>query len=69
MRGSSLRSRWQVSILAGAVGVACLGLALSAQAQTPAGGEFVINTYTTGDQSYAAVAAAPGGDLLVVWTS
>jgi hypothetical protein len=48
--------------------VCSLAFAAAAQAQT-AGGEFVINSYTTGDQYRAAVAAAPSGDFVVVWIS
>jgi hypothetical protein len=33
----------------------------------PHGGEFQINTHTTGTQSYPAVAAQAGGDFVVVW--
>lgn len=35
----------------------------------PLGDDFQINTYTTHDQESPAVAAAPGGDFLVVWQS
>lgn len=35
----------------------------------PMGGEFQINTYTTGRQVYPAVAVAPTGDFVVVWQS
>lgn len=35
----------------------------------PAGGEFQVNTYTTGDQSGAAVAADASGAFLVTWGS
>jgi hypothetical protein len=33
------------------------------------GGEFLVNTYTTGLQSQPAVAVGPMGDFVVVWTS
>ena len=33
----------------------------------PLGPEFVVNTYTTGPQSYAAVDVLASGDLIVVW--
>jgi hypothetical protein len=33
------------------------------------GAEFLVNSYTTGNQFAPAVAAAPDGDLAVVWTS
>ena len=36
-------------------------------AGTPAGAEFVVNTYTAGPQESPDVAAAPGGDFLVAW--
>ena len=35
----------------------------------PVGGEFLVNTYTPGDQTSPAVAAAPGGGFVVVWRS
>lgn len=35
----------------------------------PIGGEFLINTYTTGEQSQASAAVAPGGDFIVAWQS
>jgi hypothetical protein len=44
-------------------------LAAAASAQTPAGGEFRVNTYTTGRQSYARAATAPNGDFVIVWSS
>jgi hypothetical protein len=33
------------------------------------GGEFIVNTYTTGEQSYAAVGATPAGSFVVAWQS
>jgi hypothetical protein len=36
---------------------------------TPQGGEFQVNTYTTGDQTYAAVASYGAGSFVVVWQS
>jgi hypothetical protein len=33
------------------------------------GGQFRVNTYSTGDQKFPAVAAAPTGEFLVVWQS
>jgi len=36
-------------------------------AGSPAGPEFVVNTYTLGPQYAPSVAAAPGGDFLVAW--
>src|SRR4051812_48545164 len=38
-------------------------------AGTPLGGEFRVNTYTTGDQSQPAVAVDADGDFIVTWTS
>src|SRR6185295_1662708 len=39
------------------------------QSGAPVGTEFVVNTYTTGTQEGAAVAAAPNGELVVTWQS
>ncbi|HZN95433.1 MAG TPA: S-layer homology domain-containing protein, partial [Myxococcales bacterium] len=39
----------------------------SAGAQTRAGGEFQVNTYSTGFQWYPAVALSPSGGFFVVW--
>jgi hypothetical protein len=36
---------------------------------TPQGAQFQVNTYTTNDQYYPAVAAASAGDFIVVWVS
>jgi hypothetical protein len=38
-------------------------------AGTPQGGEFQVNTYTTGSQSLPVVAADANGNFVVVWTS
>ena len=35
----------------------------------PLGGEFQVNTYTTGAQSYPSIAVGPTGDFVVVWQS
>jgi hypothetical protein len=43
--------------------------AVSAGAQTPVGPEFRVNTSTTGDQRYAAVASDAAGNFVVVWTT
>jgi hypothetical protein len=43
--------------------------ALPAVAQVPLGGEFRVNTYTSGDQGNPAVAAHPDGGFVVVWSS
>jgi hypothetical protein len=47
----------------------CLILASAASAQTPAGGEFRVNTYTTNGQVLAGLAMEPDGDFVVAWTS
>ncbi len=36
---------------------------------TPIGGEFRVNTYTTGTQQYSAIAALAGGGFVVTWSS
>jgi hypothetical protein len=41
----------------------------AAWAQVRAGGEFRVNTYTTSDQFFAAVAMDPRGPFVVVWVS
>jgi len=46
---------------------AALCAALPAAAQVPAGGELVVNTYTTGYQAYSSVARRPDGSFVVVW--
>ena len=46
-----------------------LVFAAVASAQTRAGGEFRVNTYTTDRQMYAKAAMEPDGDFVVVWTS
>jgi len=38
-------------------------------AGAPLGGEFLVNTYTTGGQYNVSVAASPAGDFVVSWTS
>jgi hypothetical protein len=48
--------------------IVLLACAAAASAQTPAGGEFRVNTYTTGRQASARVAMEPDGDCVVVWT-
>lgn len=40
-----------------------------AQLPLPVSGEFQVNTYTTGDQEYPVVAAAPNGEFVVLWRS
>ncbi len=55
------------------LGVAVLSLSLChaarAQVLEPLGGEFQVNSYTTGDQRQPAVAVGPGGEFVVVWHS
>lgn len=46
-----------------------LGGAAPTQAQVRAGGEFRVNTYTTGNQYAPAAAFERDGDFVVVWTS
>ncbi len=46
-----------------------VGWAMPAQAQTPTGSEFQVNTYTTNNQWRVAVAASGRGDFLVAWSS
>jgi hypothetical protein len=48
---------------------AALSCVASAQLPLPAGGEFRVNTYTTNDQRFPAVAMDGGGNFVVVWTS
>src|SRR5262245_54391576 len=40
-----------------------------ATAQPPLGGDFAVNSYTTGNQERPAVAAGPAGDFVVAWAS
>jgi len=40
-----------------------------AASAAPVGGEFLVNTYTIGDQGAPAIAADASGDFVVVWTS
>ena len=53
------------------VGACSVSLALTAAtaAQTPAGGEFRVNTYTTSNQGVARPGMEPDGDFVVVWHS
>jgi hypothetical protein len=50
-------------------GSAFLLVAVSASAQTPAGGEFRVNTYTAQDQDDAAVGMGPDGRFVIAWES
>jgi hypothetical protein len=47
----------------------CLLVAAAASAQVPAGGEFRVNTYTTGHQARPRAAMQRDGDFVVVWQS
>ncbi len=40
-----------------------------ASSGAPVGDQFQVNTYTSGRQAYSSVAAAAGGDFVVVWES
>ena len=52
------------------IAVALLPLSVAvASAQSPAGGEFQVNTYTTARQARPALAADPAGGFVVVWES
>ncbi len=48
--------------------LACCQVAL-AQGSLPVGSQFQVNSYTTEDQLYPAVALRPGGGFVVVWAS
>jgi hypothetical protein len=50
-----------------AVLVSALLVPLRSVGQVPFGGEFLVNSYTLGHQSVPAVAAAAGGQTMVVW--
>ncbi len=50
-------------------GLVSLVMVAPAMAQTPAGGEFRVNTYTTNRQTAARAAMEPDGDFVVVWQS
>ncbi len=49
--------------------VVALGFSSVTRAQTPAGGEFRVNTFTNSYQTHPLVAVGPRGDFLVAWTS
>ena len=59
----------------GSAGSDSTSLSFSVQGQrygsdgSPAGGEFQVNTYTTGNQEQAAVAMEAGGEFVVTWRS
>jgi hypothetical protein len=46
-----------------------LAVAAAARAQTPAGDDFRVNTYTTEQQFISRPAMEPDGDFVVAWTS
>jgi hypothetical protein len=51
-------------------GLLCaLAAASPLSAQARAGGEFIVNSYTTGLQRYGVVAAGPDGGFVIAWTS
>jgi hypothetical protein len=50
-------------------GAVLLVLRCAAAHAQPLGNEFQVNTYTTGNQQRASVAAAPAGDFVVAWSS
>jgi hypothetical protein len=54
--------------LVASMGWICLSPGV-AGAQVPAGGEFQVNTYTTGDQIVPHIASLGGGGFVVVWDS
>src|SRR5688572_24711107 len=47
--------------------IVSLALATMTSAQTPAGPEFQVNTYTYDFQTYARIGMEPDGDFIVVW--
>ena len=57
----------------GSVGSDAFGRSIQAQrydaSGTPQAGQFQVNTYTTGDQSYVSVTSDVSGDFVVIWTS
>ena len=55
--------------IVGAFSVSLLLGVAAVSAQTPAGGEFRVNTYTTERQYDARPAMEADGDFVVVWTS
>ena len=57
------------TIVAGVFAACAAGPTLAATAGTPIGGEFQVNTYTTGDQETPAVAMDANGNYVVVWDS
>jgi hypothetical protein len=58
---------WQSLAQDGSIG-GIFGQRFSASG-VPQGPEFIVNSFTTGDQYQASVAAAGNGDFVVVWTS
>ncbi|HEX2464557.1 MAG TPA: hypothetical protein VHR17_08015, partial [Thermoanaerobaculia bacterium] len=62
---SDWKLRWRWLLLAGAVGLH----GAETRAAITVGTEFQVNSFTTGRQYFAGVAAAPNGAFVVVWTS
>ncbi len=62
---SNRKHRWRWLLLTGVIGM----LDGEARAAITVGTEFQVNTFTTGRQYFAGVAAAPNGAFVVVWTS
>jgi hypothetical protein len=55
--------------VAGQVSVLLLASAAVASAQVPAGSQFLVNTYTAGNQSLPVLAPRPDGGIVAVWHS
>lgn len=51
------------------VAAVAVGAAFAAEAQVPVGGQFQVNTSTTGGQTAPSVAMAGDGDFIAVWVS
>ena len=66
MNGQSLWRRANGPLV---LGVLMIGFSSAAWAQSPAGGEFPVNTYTSDYQEGAAIAFGSGGDFVAAWTS
>jgi hypothetical protein len=64
-RRHTVKRAWKALVLT----AAAAAMARPAAAQVPAGGEIVVNTYTTGSQDDAAVAVTRDGRFVVVWES
>lgn len=65
-----LCGRWKRGLCAGfALGLCCVLPRLASALSFPVGGEFQLNSYTTNNQRYAAVAENAAGNFVVVWQS